>query len=533
MSNGKLDHSDGRPTRPPGSGPLVVSRWRKWWLWAPAHLGVAMVVGLAFVGMWAQLHDWNRANYDSETEPSVVAALRQYQIVRDASTGLIELQVGGRKFSPEAAPEPGVLGLERLSSLRGVLIEAHARMQLHNQHLAASLATFRALWELRGSVLVLQLARVGIMVPPRAELRLDAELVRGMARGTLAEARVLLNAAAACRPWMPTEVPPDATVGVRPSPATADVQLAAIRRWVADRAPQILTEARKTATTPSWYVPVAVLPEQAGKLHDPFTVPLRGEIDALYRDAESTYQRLRLVTARLSDVRTLSGRDTEMTSAEAAILDRRLQSWVIGAAPADAAVTLDAGLGSVVSLMQANLQRSLYTVHQSEAGFLWFHGAWRWWEIVWWTIFGVLAGGIFNICSFSLFGKALDGRGFEPREGLCIGARLFYAPLLTVVFFWLALATDFVEEASLFATGSFGGLATAFVLGLVPHKVMAVLLQVVNVLLRVNTDAAQAADKTPPAVLVEAPAKKHPNDGIPRIADLRDKAVAIATASLR
>ena len=102
-----------------------------------------------------------------------------------------------------------------------------------------------------------------------------------------------------------------------------------------------------------------------------------------------------------------------------------------------------------------------------------------------------------------------------------------------MVFFWLALATDFVEEASLFATGSFGGLATAFVLGLVPHKVMAVLLQVVNVLLRVNTDAAQAADKTPPAVLVEAPAKKHPNDGIPRIADLRDKAVAIATASLR
>jgi len=252
----------------------------------------------------------------------------------------------------------------------------------------------------------------------------------------------------------------------------------------------------------------------------------------LAADSQRSYEKLRSTAGYLSKMGGALGCVARIGEEETKCLDERLKAWIVSAELKDVGP-----LESFASAMdilrrgfEADLHRQLYTVTLSEAGFLWFFGAWRWWELVWWTVFGVMTMGIFQIANHAMFGKAMDGTSFDPRDALRVLARLFYAPVLTVVFFWLALATDLVDPSTVFATNSFGALAVAFLLGLAPNHLMRLMLRTLEVVVRGGDKDRTDQQKAPPARRIEALPES--TESVPTVSELKARLRSLVRAPL-
>ena len=88
------------------------------------------------------------------------------------------------------------------------------------------------------------------------------------------------------------------------------------------------------------------------------------------------------------------------------------------------------------------------------------------------------------------------------------------------MFFWLAIATDLVDEKSVLATNTFGVLAAAFLIGLAPNHLLRLLLSTLKVLVRGGENPERAKDKKAPPVR-EIRVSARTRDGqVPTVRDL-------------
>jgi hypothetical protein len=178
------------------------------------------------------------------------------------------------------------------------------------------------------------------------------------------------------------------------------------------------------------------------------------------------------------------------------------------------------------------LQHELIEVLQAELGELWFFGRYKWCEIAFWTIFGVLIMALAELGFASARGRRMrDGSLWQPRETLRVVGRMAYAPFLTIGFLWLAIATPLLEGYEFLATSTFGVLAFAFLVGFVPNTLLDRLQRTLFALLgREDKVRGANASNLPKTSVVT---RHVPVAEVPSIDELRAKLTEISMAPLR
>jgi len=535
---------------PPGSGqgvdrvsgharhsriPPLQVKWR--FLRSPwVHFWLGMFLAVAWVVVWSRVHDWSRASYDNDTEPAVLGALRQYQVVWDASQGRLLLQQSGREFRVADEPEPGSLGIGRLSAVRGVLVDSATRVEHYNQKLRERGESWRALWRPKNGDVALPLGLVGLPAMHGEELRLRKEDWDALSKDPVIALWQLH--AQALRAQVRSTVTHETEAG-KPSGWEQRVALAptdearAAVRLVAAVADDAIAKARKVAGPLVVSESSPQTSEQQLALRNFFLQWFRTDLEALRAEAVSSHDRLRRLIGRLAGCQllTMGNADAEQ-DLNCRSLAARLKAWEAPEFKLSDSASIDEATELVRRSFNDVLQRCLYAVTLSETGFLWFFGAWKWWEIVWWTWFGVLAMAIFQISNHVVFGHGFEGRWFDSREGLRVIGRLFYAPLLAVVFFWLALATKLVDESSVLASNTFGSLAAAFLIGMIPNHLMRLLLKTAQAMLHVGQNPERPDHGAPPPRAVVPRTPMPPEGTVPTLSDLRLRLTGIATKPL-
>lgn len=563
--------------------PLRVGVIRRLWLMPIAHCLIGVIAGLSLVLVWFCSHKWWRVNYDAETEPAVVASLRQYQIVIDDEQGRFVLQDNGREFRVADEPTPGQLGIGRLPGVRGALVDHATRLAHYNAVLRQRASAWRGLWvnSVRDKSLVFSLANVGIVAkdsanqpwlvtavdrfaqlprePVLALMRLFSEAVGARVRSLRERPQPTANTGSLIQParaefqravwqllcWaagLPRIASPPPA-----SPSLAGLSLRAARAAVAatDRVQATI------GNSITWKYEVQA-PAQNQAVRAYFLRPFREDLERLAAMANASFERLGRLMRRLARClpecepepapRGTSGTapdDAAQAAAEkvphdreCCDVDRRLRTWRPRAFETTDLDPLEKVLEYVRDASNDLLLRDLYTVTLSETGFLWFFGAWKWLEIAWWAIFGVLVMGVFQIVSLGARGKGLDGARWEPRDALRVVGRIFYAPFVAIVFFWLAMATDLVEEKSLLASNTFGALAAAFVIGMAPNHLIRLLMKVLEVVTRGGENPDLQAEKKAPKQVHVAREPATASRSVPTVDSLRRRLTRIATAPL-
>ncbi len=128
------------------------------------------------------------------------------------------------------------------------------------------------------------------------------------------------------------------------------------------------------------------------------------------------------------------------------------------------ALSLDMLLQSLSDRLAVQLE----SVAMAETGSFWLLGRYRWWEIIFWVLFGVLVNALIGL-SPAVKGPG-SGARWEPRETVLVFGKLFYAPILALAVFFLAgqfgLGAFEMEELGRSSPAILG---VAFILGLFPN----------------------------------------------------------------
>lgn len=178
------------------------------------------------------------------------------------------------------------------------------------------------------------------------------------------------------------------------------------------------------------------------------------------------------------------------------------------------------------------LQATLVSLLRAELGELWFFSRFKWCEVAYWTVFGVLIHALYNLGIATLRLRMETGERWEPRETLRVIGRMAYAPFLTVAFLWLAISTNLIEGTSFLATSTFGVLAFAFLVGFMPNHLLRLMVNVLQTILRGGKGDSKD-EKEPPQKEIVPGTRPVPPTEPPSIDKLKATLENIATAPLK
>lgn len=182
--------------------------------------------------------------------------------------------------------------------------------------------------------------------------------------------------------------------------------------------------------------------------------------------------------------------------------------------------------------LQSALHNELLIAAKGELGFFWLFGHWRWYEIMWWTWFGVLTNSLIYLGIY-LVRRGPRGTIWDPRETLKNLSALFYAPIMSIAIIWGLTQTNLLGKNA-FTTGDAAvAVFVAFVLGTfpgIPHKLLTTIAKTLF------KDTSVAASKKPAkhdkVVTVTGLPAAPPNAPL-HIADLKNSIGNAATAILK
>lgn len=504
-----------------GPQKLEVSLARRRWLKPQWHF-LGLVVVFAFVAAaWRGVHLLLNAKYRAETEPTIVAALNYYQLSYEGTPSNLVVMVSGEKFDQTAESLPGTLGLDRLAGMRGVLIDHAGQLRDYRSTLDARYEALRSLW----------------MPNPRQPKSREFDF---RAAGIVDSGDTLLQCPA--REWQAL-LDDDPVHGLD---KLHNFAIASVVRERALRAPTSLSTSSSARESVNSTQRVArSLAESAIKKREETGLPepLPTYPERAMRESERDALRRFFLGPFI--------RDLEKVKALAFTAHERwansnpeffgcigpdaetIERWI----PRERAISKDASLSEAFDIVResrAELFRlDLYSVMSSETGLFWFFGSWKWFEIMWWTVFGVLTMALYSIGFASITGKQPGKQTWEPGESLRVVGRMFYAPAIAVVFFWLALSTNLIEEASFLASNTFGALAFAFVIGMAPNHVLRLVLNVLFLVMRGGAKGKELSKSAKTSGRTVVSREPNRSEGeLPTLEQLKNRVVRIATAPL-
>ena len=129
--------------------------------------------------------------------------------------------------------------------------------------------------------------------------------------------------------------------------------------------------------------------------------------------------------------------------------------------------TTDIDSISPINLLNELLVCNLLNTSFKETGYIWLVGRFKWLEIVFWTVFGVMTQALVQQ-GFFLVG-AKGNRVWNPSENLRVIAKLLYAPLLTVALFFGIGYLGETKELTEFTNATLVPLLISFILGMYPN----------------------------------------------------------------
>lgn len=431
-------------SRPAYRPPRVQSLAVRWWLNPTFHLILRCAMAIAAIWGWAKLHLALEPEYIQSVEATLTNAADSFDLHLSAG-GQLEITVSGEALDRlSAGGGGGPLGLANMASVRSVI----------DRHQAAANA-----------------AAAGVQVAFLDKLALFSRLPGR--RG----ARV--------------DLPHDATGQrfLQLSRASFDTLVSAGEQ------PGVgLALALERALLSADLFSTETLPAAAG-----------GQVT--HGDLPRSVQRARDAVLRVQGRQPEPYRELTLGPDE----QRAVRQWCAevnaglgsDATPARAA---DDGGSAFASSSTASLHQALQARRASlrsdvaEAGMLevspwvWMYGSWRWFDLVAWTIFGVLANALWGLAAIASGARQI--RKFEPNETLRTISRMICAPFLSTVFLFMLLSADLVEldgavrdPSSLFLFGF------VFLIGMRPDDIYGFLINIFKRLLRSDDEQKTHEDK--------------------------------------
>jgi hypothetical protein len=218
---------------------------------------------------------------------------------------------------------------------------------------------------------------------------------------------------------------------------------------------------------------------------------------------------------------------------------RRWQSHVMrGALDSDEKKEFDAqNPPSVTAFHARNLTTVLRNsikngVNGEHDSIFWLIGFWKWFEIAIWTCFGVFAKSLYEYGTHAI-GRPAKNEVFEPRESWRILARLLYAPLLALVFFWLAVGTGLVNAPTFLVNYTLASLSVAFVIGLFPNTIYRLLTNIFSQLLKGGEAPDPSSDSAGALVKVSPKRPLGSAGALPDFASLANHIADLVVAPLK
>lgn len=189
-------------------------------------------------------------------------------------------------------------------------------------------------------------------------------------------------------------------------------------------------------------------------------------------------------------------------------------------------------LRHVLNNQSARLHADLTKVAEGEAGSFWLMGPYRWWEIIFWVWFGVITVSLIQLAPF-IRGSKTENR-WEARETWVVFAKLFYAPVLAlVIFFVLGHLGIGQTELSEFGRGSLVTLGVAFILGAFPHTSWRIIRDLCVRMFRDDLRESPKQHAGPATVTVHSERTPSGTGVIYTVADLKKNAAAHVTAIIK
>jgi len=183
---------------------------------------------------------------------------------------------------------------------------------------------------------------------------------------------------------------------------------------------------------------------------------------------------------------------------------------------------------NLTKVLRDSIERSVEGEHDS---IFWLIGFWKWFEIAIWTCFGVLAKAIYEYGTHAI-GKHAKNEVFEPRETWRILSRLLYAPLLALVFFWVAVGTRLIDAPTFFVNYTLASLSIAFLIGIFPNTIYRLLTNVFNQLLKGGERPEPPTDRAGALVKVSGPKPSAPTGALPSFTALSNRISDLVVAPL-
>ena len=100
------------------------SRLRRWWLNEHLHLTAWLLITIAYLVAYACIHERYSEEYQKSIKVELSNAVKVYHWRAHPRTGELQLMVGETPHSQAEQPEKGPLGIGKLPSVRGLLLDA-------------------------------------------------------------------------------------------------------------------------------------------------------------------------------------------------------------------------------------------------------------------------------------------------------------------------------------------------------------------------------------------------------------------------
>ena len=128
-----------------------------------------------------------------------------------------------------------------------------------------------------------------------------------------------------------------------------------------------------------------------------------------------------------------------------------------------------ATVGFLTADGQSSVGDGLLGIAQKELGGFWLFGSWKYLEIVFFTMFGVMVEGLVRFGAHLVRRTDPPNLVWDPNETWRTGLKLLYAPITSVVAIWTLVTTDLMTVDVAGFLGASAVVSVAFVFGLFPN----------------------------------------------------------------
>lgn len=413
--------------------PSQPSGFKSFWAKDHNHVILWSVVFALTLFLYVFLHfaliDDYHTNLD--VNRTIDHSVKTYQLTTDPNTKLKALAHNGQIILPTEL-SAGTLGVGKLPSVRGLILEATSKIDDYNQALATYLVNIASQFERdlnRPSYYYITLDALGYTSDLSHDYR-DAELVLG----------ILVN-----------EHPIEFIEGNQQG-------LGRLKRLIANGQVYDLNDRQSVSNQiqrPSSSAPPSV--------SSPLVVATIEKIKTASQMAKPALG-YRKVT-EISSTEVLDSFTTQVNELASNIN----KYFNLCGAVTSPSITEPSPSTAPEHCEGQDFHSDLAALLKTELGFFWSFGPWLWLEIIWLTILGVLTE-----CATRLgaqyTGRDPDTKYWDPRESVRTLLKLFSAPITSVVIIWTLFYTDLIETQTNLEDGSIGAyVPLAFILGLFPN----------------------------------------------------------------